>query len=59
MIVCYGAVNAFGVHMDTAKTERGAKCWATLNGYSNISARWSSGHAQIISRKAGGKWVNA
>jgi Holliday junction resolvase-like predicted endonuclease len=54
----YGVVNSKNIHTDVAKTERGAKCYATRNGYKIISIRYNSGyHVDIIAQKSGGKWI--
>lgn len=46
-----------GTHHDVAKTERGAKRYATLNGYDTVTVRWNCGyHADIAAQKVNGKW---
>jgi len=53
----YGVVNREGVHIDISKTERGAKMYATQNGYTQISVRLNAGYnAPIIAEKVGNKW---
>lgn len=53
----YGVVNRDGVHIDTSKTERGAKIYATKNGYSKVSIRFNCGYiAGIIAEKVNGVW---
>ena len=48
-----------GVHIDASNTLRGAKCFATRNGYSTVSIRYNGGYiAKEVATKRGGKWVN-
>ena len=55
----YGVVNYEGVHIDTSKTEKGAKRFATLNRYNKVSVRYRGGMiAEIIAEKINNKWVN-
>lgn len=52
----YG-VSINGTHYDTSKTERGAKVYATKNGYSIITIRYNCGYiAEEIACKVNGKW---
>lgn len=52
----YGIVSN-GVHTDVSKTERGAKLYATKNGYDKVSIRYNLGYnAEIIATKTNGKW---
>lgn len=55
----YGVVNRNGEHIDVSLTERGAKCFATRNGYDKISVRYNCGyHVDIVSVKnSNGYWV--
>jgi hypothetical protein len=47
-----------GAHIDTSKTERGAKNYATKNGYTIVSIRYNCGYiAEQIAKKLNGKWV--
>ena len=39
----YGIISN-GIHVDTSKTERGAKRYATLNGYNTVSIRFNCGY---------------
>jgi hypothetical protein len=54
--------NTFGVlidgaHTDVSKTERGAKRYATLNGYNIVTIRYNLGYvAEKIAVKINGKW---
>ena len=54
----YGIVTSRGEHIDVSKSERGAKQYATRNGYNKISVRFNCGYdVQIIAeRGANGKW---
>lgn len=53
----YGVVSSTGEHYDVSKTERGAKCFATRNGYTKVSVRHRGGLiAQILAVKSSGKW---
>lgn len=53
----YGIINSEGVHIDISNTERGAKRYATLNGYNKVSVRYNGGYnAEIIAVKIGKVW---
>ena len=56
MVVIYGILNAEGIHTDTSKTLRGAKCYATINGYSNVSVRMGYNVIELF-KKVNNKWV--
>lgn len=46
-----------GVHVDVSKTEKGAKRYATRNGYSTVTVRYNCGYIAVkIARKHNGKW---
>ena len=46
-----------GTHTDTSKTLKGAKHYATRNGYKDVSIRYNCGYiAAIIATKVKGKW---
>ena len=48
-----------GVHNDVSKSERGAKIYATKNGFDTISVRYNCGYnVAIIAKKEGEKWVS-
>lgn len=52
----YGIISK-GTHTDVSKTERGAKIYATRNGYTKISIRYNGGYiAREIAEKINGKW---
>lgn len=47
-----------GIHTDVSKSERGAKCYATRNGYDTVSIRYNCGYAvEIVAKKIGNKWI--
>lgn len=53
----FGVVSE-GVHTDVSNSERGAKRYATLNGYNKVSVRYSGGYVvKIIAEKINNKWV--
>jgi hypothetical protein len=55
----YGVLNAEGIHTDVSKTERGAKQYATLHGYTRVSIRYNGGMTVVcISEKKGNRWYN-
>lgn len=55
----YGIVNNQGIHHDVSRTERGAKRYASLNGYAKVSIRQGGGYNPIIfAEKVNGKWKN-
>ena len=46
-----------GVHVDVSKTEKGAKQYATRNGYLTVTVRYNCGYiAAQIAHKYTGKW---
>ena len=48
-----------GVHVDTSKTERGAKRFATINGYLIVTVRYNCGYiAKQVAHRYTGKWIN-
>ena len=56
----YGIVTAGGEHIDVSKTEKGAKQYATINGYSKVSIRYNSGYdVDIIATKVKGRWIKS
>jgi len=53
----YGVLDKNDCHIDVARTEKGAKRYATNNGYDKISVRYDMGYnAEIVAEKIGGKW---
>lgn len=54
----YGVISN-GVHTDVSRTEKGAKNYATRNGYKAVSIRFNSGYnvAIIAEKNSKGKWV--
>lgn len=55
----YGVIDSTGAHVDVSKTEKGAKNYASQNGYKKVSVRYNSGYnAEIIAVKnPKGKWT--
>jgi hypothetical protein len=53
----YGILDNDNVHTDVSKTERGAKQYATRNGYKKVSVRHGY-NAFLLATKEGKKWVN-
>ena len=54
----YGVLDSNNCHIDISKTEKGAKRYATLNGYNKVSIRFDCGyHVQVIAEKKLNKWV--
>lgn len=46
-----------GAHHDVSSTERGAKNYATRNGYLTVTVRYNGGYiAEQIAHKYTGKW---
>jgi plastocyanin domain-containing protein len=53
----YGIISN-GAHIDVSNTEKGAKQYATKNGYTQVSIRYNGGYiAQVIAERKGAKWV--
>ena len=55
----YGVLDRFGCHYDVSKTEKGAKRYATNNGYTTVSIRYSCGYnVEIVATKnEQGRWI--
>lgn len=54
----YGVLNANNEHIDVSKSEKGAKQYATRNGYAKVSIRYNSGYSvDIIAVKINNKWI--
>ena len=54
----YGIVNRDGIHIDVSNSEKGAKQYATLNGYTKVSIRYNgSSNVAVIAVKIANKWV--
>ena len=46
-----------GIHTDVSNSEKGAKNYATRNGYNEVSIRFNGGYnVQVIAKKINGKW---
>lgn len=55
----YGIVTTSGEHIDISNSERGAKRYATLNGYDTVSRRdVNHYYVDVIAKKIGEKWVS-
>lgn len=55
----YGVLDHEDVHIDVSKTLRGAKKFATMNGYTKVSIRYNCGYnVSILAEKVNGKWKN-
>lgn len=55
----YGVVNYKGEHIDVSISEKGAKNFATRNGYKMVSVRYNCGYdVEIVAEKNDkGKWI--
>lgn len=55
----YGIINSDGIHIDVSKSEKGAKQYATINGYTKVSIRYNNGYdVDIIAVKnKNGRWI--
>lgn len=55
----FGVIDSNGIHTDVSNTERGAKIYATKNGYNIVSVRYNCGYiVGIVAKKEGKKWIN-
>lgn len=53
----YGVVQSDGSHCDVSTSEKGAKQYATRNGYTQVTRRTNGGYeAQIIATRTGKRW---
>lgn len=53
----YGVVNANGEHIDVSHSEKGAKQYATINGYKKVSIRFNGGYTVlVIAIKINDRW---
>ena len=54
----YGVVSTDKGHTDVSHSLRGAKCYATSNGYNIVSIRYNCGYiAKELEKKVNGRWV--
>lgn len=58
----FGVVDCNGTHYDVSKSERGAKQYAALNGFTRVSCRYRCGYnvaiiAERVNTPSGPKWV--
>lgn len=52
----YGVISN-GAHIDTSKTEKGVKNYATRHGFTKVSIRFNCGYIVAeIAEKINGKW---
>lgn len=58
MDILWGVINHNGEYIDVSKTEHGAKCYATKNGYQRIGMRFNGGYnvGNVLIR-IGKQWV--
>lgn len=53
----YGVVQSDGSHCDVSHSEKGAKQYATRNGYTQVTRRANGGyHAPVIATRVGKRW---
>ncbi len=53
----YGVLSNTGGYIETSKTERGAKCYATRHGYSRIGKRDTNHYLPVhIASRVNGAW---
>ena len=54
----YGIVSGpDDIHTDVSRTLKGAKQYATRNGYNKVSIRYNSGyHCRVVSTRINNKW---
>lgn len=55
-IVCYGVANYNNEHIDVSLTERGAKNFATRNGFTIVTVR-NGYFSSWVAEKVNGKWL--
>lgn len=56
----YGVLDSHNTHVDVATTERGAKCYATMHGYTTVTARYNGSYNPVtVCHKVNGKWVKS
>jgi hypothetical protein len=55
----YGILNREDVHIDVSISEKGAKNYATRNGYKKVSIRYHNGYVVklIAEKNSRGKWI--
>lgn len=55
----YGVIDSAGSYIDVAKTERGAKNYATRNGYKEVFMRFNNGYITTIvaTKKDNRRWL--
>lgn len=56
-MIVYGIIDSAGCHIDISKTEKGAKRYATLHRYTQVSQRNANSYCPfIIAEKRGKRW---
>jgi len=56
----YGVNTANNGYVDVSTTERGAKSYATRNGYDEVWIRFNAGyHIALVAEKINGKWIKS
>ena len=55
----YGILDSQNCHIDVSRTEKGAKNYATRNGYKTVSIRYSCGYDVdiVATKRPSGKWA--
>lgn len=54
----YGIINREGAHIDVSHSEKGAKQYATLHGYTKVSIRYNDGYiVDVIAIKTSNRWI--
>lgn len=57
MAPLYGVLDRNDCHIDVSFSLKGAKRFATLNGYKQVSARYNGGYnVEILFQKVNNKW---
>lgn len=57
MITTFRTLDKNGTHIDTSKTLRGAKNYATRNGYTIVSKQ-TGYNAFVVAKKINNKWID-
>lgn len=59
MDILWGVITHKGEYIEVSKTQHGAKCYATRNGYTRIGARPNGGYNVInVLVRVGNRWIN-
>jgi hypothetical protein len=57
MNAIFGTLDSNGTHIDTSNTLRGAKIYATRNGFNVVTKRIGY-NARVVAKKINGKWLD-